>query len=494
MRPIRKAVSIPLIALTVLALSAAKPAAKLNQQQQIEHALARLTYGPRPGDAAAVERLGLKKWIELQLHPERIPQDPRLEERLAKLETLRMKPAEVAAEYPLPNQQPKPPDPAEQQALRRKLLRATPEERRALMKQAAPVRTVYYDLAESKVQRALYSTRQLEEVLTGFWFNHFNVHFDKGADRYLVTAYERDAIRPHVLGKFGDMLRATAGHPAMLFYLDNWQSVDPEAIRRVTARQRKQAPPKQLATRGINENYARELMELHTLGVDGGYTQKDVQEVARCFTGWTIDQPRRGGEFVFRPLLHDPGEKTVLGEKIPAGGGKDDGLKVLDLLAHHPSTARFISHKLAVRFVSDNPPKALVDRMAKEFSKTGGDLRAVMKTMLDSKEFWSEEAYRAKVKSPLEFAISAARAVEADVNYGFGLAEAIGRMGMPLYRKQEPTGYPDSAEEWVNSSGLLARLNFATSLAENRLPGVRVDAAKYGSLGQKLGGPEFQKR
>ncbi len=219
--------------------------------------------------------------------------------------------------------------------------------------------------------RAVYSNRQLEEQLDDFWFNHFNVFADKGADRYLVTEYERDAIRPHVLGKFRDLLEATAKSPAMLFYLDNWQSVGPNAPQ-----PRGQGNK---AKRGLNENYGRELMELHTLGVDGGYTQKDVTEVARCFTGWTINQPQRGGKFVFNPRLHDNGEKVVLGVTIPAGGGESDGEKVLDILAHHPATAHFISKKLAMRFVADDPPAALVDRMAETFLKTDGDIRQVMR-------------------------------------------------------------------------------------------------------------------
>jgi uncharacterized protein (DUF1800 family) len=339
---------------------------------------------------------------------------------------------------------------------------------------------VAYDLAESKVYRALYSNRQLQEVLTDFWFNHFNVFIDKGADRYLVTSYERDAIRPHVLGKFSDLLRATAEHPAMLFYLDNWQSIAEGAA------------PRQ--KRGLNENYARELMELHTLGVDGGYTQKDIIEVARCFTGWTIRNPRQGGGFYFAPRLHDKGEKTVLGVKIPAGGGQEDALKVLEILARHPSTARFISRKLAVRFVSDNPPAALVDKLAKTYQKSDGDIREVLRVLFESKEFWAKEAYEAKVKSPLEFVVSAVRATEAEVDNGFALAEVMGRMGQPLYRKLEPTGYSNASAEWVNSSGLLERMNFATALAANKLPGVKLDPGKYGQSGVQLGSPEFQRR
>jgi len=282
-----------------------------------------------------------------------------------------------------------------------------------------------------------------------------------------------------VLGKFRELLEATAKSPAMLFYLDNWQSVGP--------------PPSQKgnqARRGLNENYGRELLELHTLGVDGGYTQQDVTEVARCFTGWTINQPQRGGSFNFNARVHDPGEKTVLGLKIPAGGGIEDGEKVLDLVARHPSTAHFISRKLGMRFVADDPPASLVDRMAATYLKTDGDLLEVMKTMLSSKEFWSQGAYRSKMKSPLEMVASAVRAVHGDVDYASALANQVAQMGEPLYRKQEPTGYSNSGKEWINSAGLLARMNFAVNLADNKVPGVKVDAAPAGI---SLGSPQFQK-
>jgi uncharacterized protein (DUF1800 family) len=336
------------------------------------------------------------------------------------------------------------------------------------------------DLAEGKLLRAIYSNRQLEEVLTDFWYNHFNVFIDKGADRYLVTAYERDAIRPHVLGKFRDLLEATAKSPAMLFYLDNWESVAPNpSPGRPGAAQR----------RGLNENYGRELLELHTLGVDGGYSQKDVTEVARCFTGWSITRPQLGGGFNFNAKAHDQGEKLVLGQKIHAGG-IEDGEKVLDLLAHHPSTAHFISRKLAQRFVADDPPATLVDRMAQTFLKTDGDLRAVMKTLFESKEFWSTGAYRSKMKSPLELVASAVRAGNGDVDYARSLADLVAQMGEPLFRKLEPTGYSNSGKDWLNSAGLVARMNFAVNLADNKVAGVKVEAS---ATGVALGSPEFQR-
>jgi uncharacterized protein (DUF1800 family) len=340
---------------------------------------------------------------------------------------------------------------------------------------------------QAKMLRAIYTNRQLEEVLVDFWFNHFNIYLDKGQDRYMITAYERQAIRPYVLGKFRDMLEATAKSPAMLFYLDNWQSVAPEAAAaRAGAKNR----------RGLNENYGRELLELHTLGVDGGYTQKDVTEVARCFTGWTIAQPQRGGSFSFDARLHDEGEKTVLGVTIPAGGGIQDGEKVLDIVAHHPSTAHFISRQLAQRFVADDPPSSLVDRMADTFLKSNGDIREVLKTMLNSKEFWSEGAYRSKMKSPFEMVVSAVRAVNGDVDFALPLANQVAQLGEPLYRKQEPTGYSNSSKEWLNSAGLLARMNFALQLANGNMQGVKVDAlqaSKPDASGIALGSPDFQK-
>jgi uncharacterized protein (DUF1800 family) len=346
------------------------------------------------------------------------------------------------------------------------------------------------DLSEGNMLRAIYSNRQLDEILVDFWYNHFNIFLEKGADRYLVTSYERDVIRPHVLGKFRDLLEATAKSPAMLFYLDNWQSVGPNApAGRGNGKQ---------ARRGLNENYGRELLELHTLGVDGGYTQKDVTEVARCFTGWTINQPQRGGTFVFAPRQHDDGEKVVLGVTIPAGGGEKDGEKVLDIVAHSPATARFISRKLAQRFVADEPPASLVDRMAATFLKSDGDIREVLRTMFDSKEFWSVGAYRSKMKSPLEMVASAVRSVNGDVDYAFALTNQVAQLGEPLYRKQEPTGYSNSSREWLNSAGLVARMNFALQLASNKVPGVKVETANAvkpdDAEGITLGSPEFQKR
>jgi uncharacterized protein (DUF1800 family) len=516
----------------------------VSKDQKIIQALNRLTFGPRAGDFERVKRMGLKKWVDQQLHPERIAENPRLEEKLRWLDSLRMTQAEMTVHYPSrqlvlamargrvpypadPEQRtmiqriaarydrqlgktdaslPKPPpmssflDAAQMRILQRgtpeekiELIRSIPKDkqdefiesmpqgmrfqignfmppdvRRRLAKANNPEQVVVQDLLEGKLLRAAYSNRQLEEILTDFWFNHFNVFLDKGADRYLTTVYERDAIRKHIFGKFHDLLLATAESPAMLFYLDNWQSAGPS-----TGRGRN--------SRGLNENYGRELMELHTLGVDGGYTQHDVTEVARCFTGWTIKNLDRGGEFLFNPTMHDKGEKVVLGVKIPAGGGQEDGLKVLDIVSHHPATARFISRKLAQRFVADNPPPSLIDKMAKTFHDKDGDLREVMRTMLNAPEFWSRGAFRSKVKSPLEMVASSVRALNADIDSGFALVQQIGNLGEPLYRKQEPTGYSNQSQEWVNSASLLARMNFGLALVSNKIPGVKVDASRFSS-------------
>jgi uncharacterized protein (DUF1800 family) len=369
------------------------------------------------------------------------------------------------------------------------------------------------ELSEQKLLRSIYSERQLQEVLTDFWFNHFNVDARKGRDRFMLTEYERDAIRPHVLGTFRDLLEATAKSPAMLFYLDNWMSADPAGphadmsqppvgggpVRRgrfggggfgfpMPQPPRQNAEQGKKAPKGLNENYGRELMELHTLGVDGGYTQKDVTEVARAFTGWTIQNPRQGAGFRFEPRIHDAGEKIVLGRRIKAGGGMGDGEQVLDILATHPSTARFIATKLVRRFVSDTPPPALVDLAAARFRETRGDLREVMRTILTSPEFLSPDAFRVKVKTPLEFVASAVRTTGADVQNALPLVRTMQQLGMPLYLCQPPTGYKDTADGWVNTGAIVGRMNFALALASNKLPGVIVDSRQPLVDSQVLGG------
>ena len=354
-----------------------------------------------------------------------------------------------------------------------------------------PEQVVVDELMQAKLLRAVYSERQLDAVMTDFWFNHFNVFINKGADRFLVTSYERDVIRPHVLGKFEDLLVATAQSPAMLFYLDNWLSVGPNSEaglgipphpRNTNGRGHRPGPTNRPAGKkkqasGLNENYGRELMELHTLSVNGGYSQKEVTEVAKVFTGWTIERPNQGGGFHFEPRMHEPGDKTVLGHRIKENGEKE-GLEVLRLLARNPKTARFISMKLATRFVSDDPPAALVDRMTQTFLKKDGDIREVLRTMFKSPEFWSPDAYRAKVKTPLEFVVSAARASSAQIDDARALVGALNNMGMMPYSMMPPTGYSMKAQTWVNSSALLARMNFALGLASGKMRNVAVDATQ----------------
>ena len=530
---------------------------KLPKDEQILHALDRLTFGPRPGDIERVKRIGLKKWLDQQLHPDRLAENPVLEAQIQALESLRMTPMEAVQHYPSQQmiraiangKQPMPDDlllrasverlitrykvkqaeaaglaapapdanvelepvraldevlaPGELETIRtgnaerkHELLESMPQERiedmliamnpkqrtqlfgaapspirREIMLLNSPQQVVAYDLLDSKMLRAVESTRQLAEELDDFWFNHFNVFYEKGSDRFLIPQYEREAIRPHVLGQFRDLLEATAKSPAMLFFLDNFESVRPD----IDANDKKRK-----VKRGLNENYGRELMELHTLGVNGGYTQKDVTEVARCFTGWGIQEPRKGGGFFYNDKLHDKGEKIVLGHVIAAGGGIDDGEQVLDILARHPSTAHFISKELAQHFVADNPPESLVNRMAQTFRSTNGSIREVMKTMLNSKEFWSEGAYRAKLKSPFEMVASSARALDAHVIDGWALANQVGTLGEPLYRKLEPTGYSNLSSEWVNSAALLGRMNFALQLAQNHVESVKVDVSRFG--------------
>jgi uncharacterized protein (DUF1800 family) len=364
------------------------------------------------------------------------------------------------------------------------------KQKETLLAMNNPQAAVADELVQAKLLRAIYSDRQLEEVMTDFWFNHFNVFAGKGPERLFLTNYEQEVIRPRALGKFEDLLVATAKSPAMLFYLDNWLSVGPNSMRSLgipdhPARYgpRHFPPPnpnaKRKANNGLNENYGRELLELHTLSVSGGYSQRDVTEVAKVFTGWTIDKPNEGGGFKYEPRTHEPGAKFVLGHRIkPKGNGEDEGRELLHLLATSPQTAHFISLKLAQRFVSDDPPPALVDRMAKTFEKKRGDIREVLTTLFHSPEFWDDDAYRAKVKTPLEFVASALRATAAGVDDVMPLARQVANMGMPLYGAQPPTGYSMKADTWVSSSALLNRMNFALGLTAGKIRGVKVDTAQ----------------
>ena len=541
--------------------SRALPTGDLTENEAVLHALNRLGFGPRPGDLELVKQMGLQSWIEEQLNPSSIS-DVGLEDRLQRFPTLKMTSAKLLEEFPEPQmaarrqgitveqyrQQ-------QQQMMRQAMMQGqgSPQGDVQPANQSQPGaqndmqaadalhmpnfdavddnlspnppkgkgqgkgqgaignRMINYEqirlpqrivaeLSMAKMTRAVYSERQLNEMMVDFWYNHFNVFAAKGADRWLITDFEENAIRPNAMGKFRDLLEATAKSPAMLFYLDNWLSADPVAWQNLQQQmQNRRAmrggpfaggqgrpgangipndpnnpPAKKPQERGLNENYGRELMELHTLGVDGGYTQDDVVNVAKAFTGWSIRQPRRDPEFFFEERLHDTSVKTVLGHQI-RGGGMKDGEEVLDILARDPHTAHHISFELAQRFVSDNPPPALVDRMAQTFLKSDGDIREVLRTMIYSPDFWSKDAYRAKIKTPFELVASATRAVGAEVAVPLVLVQWTSRIGEPLYQCEPPTGYSDKADAWVNTGALLNRLNFSLALTSGRLLGAQVD-------------------
>jgi uncharacterized protein (DUF1800 family) len=326
------------------------------------------------------------------------------------------------------------------------------------------------ELQQAKVLRAILSERQLLEVMTDFWYNHFNVDLTKGPDRWYTPTYERDAIRAYALGRFRDLLLATAQHPAMLYYLDNWSSIGPDSMAAGKPNQKKQ-------DRGLNENYGREVMELHTVGVNGGYSQADVTNLAKILTGWTIDQPEQGGGFVFDPRKHEPGSKQWFGQKV-SEDGYVEGQRALEWLAAQPQTAHFISYKLAQRFVADDPPDELVDRMAQTYLSTGGDIKEVLRAMVRSPEFNSQKYYRVKVKTPLEFVASVFRATDTNPANPGALVSVIGRMGEPLYQMQPPTGYSTTADRWMNSVALVDRLNFSLQFASSKVGGIKFDAPR----------------
>jgi uncharacterized protein (DUF1800 family) len=452
------------------------PIRELNEQEAILHALNRLGFGPRPGLVEQIEKTGLENWIQAQLHPENIS-DPMVDARLAQLPALALNAAALLDEYP-----------PQDIAAKRLGMKVEDYQKHLqdLAKQPGGMNSLPFkdpneivnDVMQAKMIRAVYSERQLAEQLSDFWFNHFNIFIYKDTDRWYLVPYERDAIRPHVLGKFRDLLEATAKSPAMLFYLDNSTSADPHAFDRLKLHPVRPRPGEKLpplgGKRGLNENYGRELMELHTLGVDGGYKQEDVIAVARAFTGWTIESPRENPAFYFDRRIHDPDPKRVLGKNIKAGGIKD-GEQVLDLLVKNQHTARHISQQLAEHFVSDDPPPALVARMSKTFEKSKGDIRAVMTTMIYSPEFWSRAAFRAKVKTPFELVASTARALGADVDQPLQLAQWVSRIGEPLYQCLTPNGYSDKAAAWVSTGALLNRVNFAVALTSNKVRGAQVD-------------------
>jgi uncharacterized protein (DUF1800 family) len=563
-----------------------KAQAQIHGQERILHALNRFTFGPRPGDVEAVQKMGLKKWFEQQLNPASID-DSALDARLAQYPAMNLSIAQLMAKYPSPQMirqmmdgkmglprdpqqrilvqdqlalykiqkakqeqakadpaqtQPAPegapgmnakaaadqmalddagdqallpdhtarheaflklvampPDqryqailamqpqelvqlrqgarPAEQGDLAAGM---TPEQKETLLALAGSGRMVALEEMDSRLERDIYSNRQLEAVMTDFWLNHFNVYVRKNQNEpFLIPTFERETIRPHALGNFEDLLLATAMSPAMLEYLDNSRSIGPNSVQVERAKMRAFRNPnaKAAANSGLNENYGRELMELHTLGVNGGYTQADVTNVAKVLTGWTIARPGENGSegftFIFDEAKHEPGSKQVLGQTIKEDSVQE-GLKVLHMLATSPATAHFLSQKLAVRFVSDNPPKALVDRMAAAFLSSNGNIKVVLATMWNSPEFWSEDVYRAKVKTPEEFVVSAVRASGANVTNPAALVQALNKLGMPLYGMQTPQGYSWKQDDWVSTGALVSRLNFALVLAGDRVPGTQI--------------------
>ena len=497
------------------------PITELTEDEAILHALNRLGYGPRPGDVERIRAMGLEKWVDQQLDPASI-NDADLDARLDQYLTLSMSSKELLTLFPRPDQAAKAQGVTKEQI--QSQMKAQQQDavaqlkptgdpnidkaNEALARMVGPNRIVA-ELAMAKLDRAIYSNRQLEAVMEDFWFNHFNVYADKGEERWFLTAYVRDTIRPHSMGKFQDLLLATAQSPAMLFYLDNWLSADPQAV---AARQQQQqfrrarfsgsfvggsapAPGEfpspsnsrlpgspaagngKKAERGLNENYGREVMELHTVGVDAGYTQDDVIQMARALTGWTIREPRQDPQFFFDDRLHAIGSITVMGRTFHDGGMKD-GEDALKFLAASPKTARHISLELARHFVSDNPPAPLVDRMTSSYLVSGGDIRAVLHAMIYSPEFWSRDAYRSKVKTPFELVASTARALNSDVVVSLPLVMWSGKMGEPLFQCQPPTGYSDVAQTWVNTGALLNRLNFALAFASDHMAGAKVDLAQ----------------
>jgi uncharacterized protein (DUF1800 family) len=468
---------------------------ELPTDQQIIQALSRLTFGPKPGDMLKVRGMGLDNWIDQQLHPEKID-----DSALDKF---------IAQQYPVlgENQNDLLKQYALQQRLRRQVKAAKADSsmdaadsealRTQIQQRNKVTRDVVTELQSSRVARAVGSERQLQEVMTDFWENHFNIYVRKGGpEPFYLTDFDENVIRPHALGKFRDLLEAVAKSPAMLFYLDNARSMADSTRPTLAAgnaqrvglvpmrrgglgamnnaqRVQRQAQVKR-QRQGLNENYGRELMELHTLGVDGGYTQQDVINVARAFTGWTIKPPAQGGGFVFRPAVHDAGEKVVLGHKLPAGRGIEDAEDVLDILAKSPATAHFIAFKLARHFVSDSPSTALVNRAAQVYLKTDGDIREVLRSIITSPEFFSQQAFHSKVKTPFEVVVSAERALDAPPDSTIRSAQLVAYMGQPIFGHQAPDGWPETGDAWMNTGAILNRINFGMGAAAGRLPGLDI--------------------
>ncbi|MEP7074744.1 MAG: DUF1800 domain-containing protein [Acidobacteriota bacterium] len=486
-----------ILALQPIAVAAAPIVPPPVNDRNVRQALNRLTFGAKPGDFEAVKKMGVKAFIEQQLSPDTID-DSVLDKKLEKLPTLMLSNPTIAELYNPPKPPPTPtPVPAASPDKSAAVAQNKADEAKAETDKngsmvpaaetpkpsptpaAKPATTptpknpnqVVTQLQQAKLLRAVYSDRQLYEVMVDFWENHFSIYANKDADRWLLTGFDRDSVRPYTMGRFRDLLGATAKSPAMLFYLDNWNS---SVLRTYPAT--KDKPERHSG--GINENYARELMELHTMGVDGGYTQKDVQEVARCFTGWTIRKPNEEGIFFYNPAQHDNGPKEVLGVKIPAGGGIGDGERVLDILASHPSTAKFIATKLARRFLGDDPPATAIARASKVFSQTGGSITETLRTIITGPEFFSPQNFQTKVRTPFEFVAAAIRSTGSETDANRPILDWIGRMGQPVYGRITPDGYPDKGAEWLSNNDLLARFNFAAALATNKIPGSRFDPRK----------------
>ena len=488
---------------SIAAQRASKKSPTMTADQRVAHVLSRLTFGARPGDFERVKAMGVEAFINQQLDPDSIDNSSVIA-KLRRLPTLNLATPVLIEQYtpPKPVASPSPAvtrtagnstaqtpnlinqnqEAGKMSAMQNEMQMDTKKDEAGKMPAlpaASPKPTpppknpqmIVTELQRAKLLRAVYSDQQLYELMVDFWENHFSIFANKDDDRYLLTGYDRETIRPFTMGRFRDLLGATAHSPAMLFYLDNWRSSVP---RPYPARGDKPAG----VDGGFNENYARELMELHTLGVDGGYTQKDVQEIARCFSGWTIQKPNEQGLFLYRPVLHDDGEKVVLGHKILRGGGIADGERVLDILATHPSTARFIATKLARRFISDDPPQSVIDRAAAVFLKTDGSIRETLRAIVTSPEFFSTTAYRAKVRSPFEYVAAAMRAMNAETDGDRPVLDLIGRMGQPLFGRITPDGYSDRAEQWLSSGAMVVRLNFASALATNRIKGTTIDLTK----------------
>ncbi|MBE9031010.1 DUF1800 domain-containing protein [filamentous cyanobacterium LEGE 11480] len=418
-------------------LSGIRPAAAATPDPKVLHVLNRLGFGPRPGDVARVSRMGVERYIQEQLSPEKLREPANLQRQLNKFATLKLDSGDLVREYRRPGSR-------DQRRMRRRMLR---RKRRQVVEEARSARLL----------RAVESPRQLEEVMVDFWFNHFNVYAFKGLGGLWIGSYERDAIRPYVMGNFREILGATAKHPAMLLYLDNWRNTAPDS------------PGARGRFKGLNENYARELMELHTMGADGGYTQKDVETLARVLTGWGLANYRRSTDtgFYFDARRHDVQPKVVLGQQLTQTG-EQEGEAALDLLASHPSTAKFISFKLAQYFVTDNPPQRLVDRLQKRFQATQGNIRAVLATLFQSDEFWDERYFQKKYKTPYRYMISAVRSAGIDIKNPKPLVGALAQLSMPLYGAQTPDGYDQVEKAWLNPDGMMRRLNFAVLLGGGR--------------------------